>query len=437
MAIEIEHLVSTKGRQKFYKHQYVQVLVAIAAGIALGLIWPKVGLKLEPLGTTFIALIKMIIAPVIFLTIVVGIAGMSNISSVGRVAGKAFIYFFTFSTLALIIGLIVANVFQPGHGFPTVVDAADKIKALEAAAKVKDISFVKFLTDMVPTTLVSAFTQGNLLQVLLVAILFGISLTAIGEKGKPILHFCQNLIPPVFKLVSIIMYAAPIGAFGAIGFAAAKYGVEAVIRLGGLVLLFYGTSLIFIIVILGAVCKYNGFSIFKLIRYIKDELLLILGTSSSESALPSLMDKMEKAGAKKSVVGLVVPTGYSFNLDGTNIYMTLSALFIIQAYGVPVDIWHQLALLGVAMVSSKGAAGVSGAGFVTLAATLAMFPEIPLEGLGLILGVDRFMSECRALTNFTGNAVACVVVAKWENALDEEQLHATLDGKTVPDAVAS
>ena len=437
MAVEIEHMVSTKRPKKFYSHQYVQVLFAIAIGIGIGLTWPKVGLYLEPLGTIFIALIKMIIAPVIFLTIVVGIAGMSNLSSVGRVAGKAFIYFFTFSTLALIVGLIVANVFQPGHGFPTTeISAEDQAKALEAAAKVGELSFIKFIKDIVPTTLVSAFTQGNLLQVLLVAILFGISLIAVGEKGKPVLQFCQNLIPPVFKLVAIIMSIAPIGAFGAIGYAAAKYGVDAIIRLGGLVVLFYGTSFIFIVVILGAVCRYNGFSIFKLIRYIKDELLLILGTSSSESALPSLMDKMEKAGAKKSVVGLVVPTGYSFNLDGTNIYMTLSALFIIQAYGIEVDLSHQIFLLVVAVFSSKGAAGVSGAGFVTLAATLAMFPQIPMEGLGLILGVDRFMSECRALTNFTGNAVACVVVAKWEKALDEKQLHATLDNKTVTDTFA-
>ncbi|UXN03679.1 MULTISPECIES: dicarboxylate/amino acid:cation symporter [unclassified Bartonella] len=437
MAIEIEHLVSTKPKPKIYNHLYVQVVFAIALGIAIGLKWPDLGKSLEPLGTVFIALIKMIIAPVIFLTIVVGIAGMSNLASVGRVAGKAFIYFLTFSTLALIIGLIVANVFQPGHNFPTAISDADKVKALKYAADAQSISIIDFFKSIVPKTLVSAFTEGNLLQVLLVAILFGISLASIGERGKPILTFCQNLIPPVFKLVSIIMRAAPIGAFGAIAFTAGAYGSEAIFRLGYLILLFYLTSVLFVVIILGAVCRYNGFSIFKLVRYIKDELLLILGTSSSESALPSLMDKMEKAGAKKSVVGLVVPTGYSFNLDGTNIYMTLAALFIIQAYGVPVDIWHQLALLGVAMVSSKGAAGVSGAGFVTLAATIAMFPTIPAEGLGLILGIDRFMSECRALTNFTGNAVACVVVAKWENALDQEQLHATLDRKTAPDAVAS
>lgn len=428
--MEIEHLVSTKQKTKLYNHLYIQVLVAIAIGITIGLLWPEIGKSLEPLGLIFIALIKMIIAPIIFLTIVVGIAGMSNIASVGRVAGKAFIYFLFFSTLALIVGLIVANIFQPGHNFPTAISEADRIKALKYASDAHGLSIVDFLKTIVPKTLVSAFTDGNLLQVLLVAILFGISLALIGEKGKPILQFFQNLIPPIFKLVSIIMRAAPIGAFGAIAYTAGAYGSEAIFRLGYLIILFYLTSLIFIIVILGAVCRYNGFSIFKLLRYIKAELLLILGTSSSESALPSLMDKMEKAGAKKSVVGLVVPTGYSFNLDGTNIYMTLAALFIIQAYNVPVDLSHQIALLVVAMISSKGAAGVTGSGFVTLAATIAMFPTIPPEGLGLILGIDRFMSECRALTNFTGNAVACIVVARWEKSLDEEQLHATLDCKT-------
>lgn len=429
MAHDIEHLTAVKPHKAFYSHLYVQVLFAIALGIAIGLIWPNLGVQLEPLGKAFIQLVKMIIAPVIFLTIVIGIAGMSNLGGVGRVAGKAFIYFLTFSTLALIIGLIVANVFQPGHGFPINISDADKAKALGYAAKAKDISIVDFLLESIPTTLVSAFTQSNLLQVLLVAILFGISLASIGERGKPIVEFMQNLLLPVFKLVSIIMKFAPIGAFGAIAYTAGAHGSEAILRLGYLIILFYVTSIVFVVIVLGAVCRYNGFSIFKLLRYIKDELLLILGTSSSESALPSLMNKMEKAGAEKSVVGLVVPTGYSFNLDGTNIYMTLAALFIIQAYNVPIDITHQIGLLLIAMISSKGAAGVSGAGFVTLAATIGMYPTIPAEGLGLILGIDRFMSECRALTNFTGNAVACIVVARWEKALDQDKLHAALDGK--------
>ncbi|KQV01356.1 C4-dicarboxylate transporter [Mesorhizobium sp. Root102] len=415
-------------RKPFYAQLYVQVLVAITVGILLGHFYPSVGESMKPLGDAFIKLVKMIIAPVIFLTVTTGIAGMSDLQKVGRVAGKAMLYFLTFSTLALIIGLVVANVVQPGAGFNIDPATLDVSTVNTYAAKAHDQSVTGFLMNIIPSTIVGAFADGDILQVLFFSVLFGIALALVGDKGTPVLNFLQALTTPIFKLVSVLMKAAPIGAFGAMAFTIGKYGIGAVINLAMLVGTFYVTSFLFVFVVLGAVCRYNGFSILALIRYIKEELLLVLGTSSSEAALPSLMEKMEKAGAKRSVVGLVIPTGYSFNLDGTNIYMTLAALFIAQATNIHLSIGDQILLLLVAMLSSKGAAGITGAGFITLAATLSVVPAVPVAGMALILGVDRFMSECRALTNFVGNAVATLVVARWEGELDEAKLARALAG---------
>ncbi|WP_386341047.1 dicarboxylate/amino acid:cation symporter [Xanthomonas citri pv. citri] len=426
----------------FYRQLYFQVVVAIVLGALLGHFEPAFAESLKPLGDAFIKLVKMIIAPVIFLTIVTGIAGMTHLKTVGRVFGKAMAYFLFFSTLALVVGLVVAHVVQPGAGMNINPADLDQSAVKSYVEKSHDLTLVGFLMDIIPNSLIGAFTGDqvvngkligpNILQVLFVAVLFGVSLALVGERGKPVLNLLEALIAPVFKLVHILMRAAPIGAFGAIAFTIGKYGVESLVNLAWLVGSFYLTSLLFVLVILGLVSRLCGFSVLKLIRYLKAELLLVLGTSSSESALPSLMEKMEKAGCEKSVVGLVVPTGYSFNLDGTNIYMTLAALFIAQATNTELTLGHQIALLAVAMLSSKGAAGVTGAGFITLAATLAVVPEVPVAGMALILGVDRFMSECRSLTNFIGNAVATVVVSRWENALDRDRLKLVLDGGEPP-----
>ncbi|MEF9965151.1 MAG: dicarboxylate/amino acid:cation symporter [Comamonas sp.] len=415
----------------FYRTLYFQVIIGITIGVLLGHFEPQYGAAMKPFGDAFIKLIKMIIAPVIFLTIVTGIANMTHLSTVGRVFGKAMVYFLTFSTLALIVGLIVANVMQPGAGMHINVADLDQKEVSSYVAKSHDMTLTGFVMDIIPKTLISPFVGDNILQVLLVAVLFGVSLAMVGDSGKPVLNLLESLTKPVFKLVNIVMKLAPIGAFGAMAFTIGKFGLGSLLNLAELVATFYITSLLFVLVILGAVARACGFSVLKLIRYLKDELLLVLGTSSSESALPSLMSKMEKAGCSKSVVGLVVPTGYSFNLDGTNIYMTLAALFIAQATDTHLTLGHQIALLLVAMLSSKGAAGVTGAGFITLAATLAVVPEVPVAGMALILGVDRFMSECRSLTNFIGNAVATVVVSRWENALDYSKLNAALNNEPV------
>ena len=416
----------------FYRQLYFQVVIAIILGVLLGHFEPAYGAALKPLGDAFIKLIKMIIAPVIFLTIVTGIAGMTHLSSVSRVFGKAMAYFLTFSTLALVVGLVVANVMQPGAGMHINPADLDQKEVTSYVAKSHDMTLTGFVMDIIPKTLVSPFVGDNILQVLLVAVLFGVALALSGNAGRPVQNFLESLTVPVFKVVHIVMKFAPLGAFGAMAFTIGKFGVGSLINLAELVATFYITSLLFVLVILGAVARACGFSVLKLIRYLKAELLLVLGTSSSESALPSLMEKMERAGCRKSVVGLVVPTGYSFNLDGTNIYMTLAALFIAQATDTHLTLGHQIALLLVAMLSSKGAAGVTGAGFITLAATLAVVPEVPVAGMALILGVDRFMSECRSLTNFIGNAVATVVVSRWENALDRDRLNAALEGQPLP-----
>lgn len=413
----------------WYRHLYAQVLIAILAGVLLGHYAPHTGEAMQPIGDGFIKLVKMIIAPVIFLTIVTGIAGMRDLKAVGRVAAKAFAYFLFFSTLALVVGMVVANVVRPGAGLnidPTSLDAG---KVADYAAKAHESTLAGFLLGIIPNTFLSAITGGNILQTLFVAILFGIGLALIGDRGERITGALEDISLAMFKVVAILMKAAPVGAFGAMAFTVGKYGVGTLANLAMLVGTFYLTSALFVVVVLGAVSALAGFSIFRLIAYLKAELLLVLGTSSSESALPSLIEKMERAGCPKSIVGLVVPTGYSFNLDGTNIYMTLAALFIAQATGVELSIGQQFLLLGVAMLSSKGAAGVTGAGFITLAATLSIVPSVPVAGMALILGVDRFMSECRSLTNFIGNAVATVVVSRWEGRLDHSALDAALRGQ--------
>ena len=420
------------SRRPWYAQLYVQVLGAILLGGLIGHLFPEFGESLKPLGDAFIKLVKMVIAPVIFLTIVVGIAGMRDIGKVGRVAAKAFAYFLVFSTLALIVGLIVANLVQPGRGLNIDPASLDGGAVSQYSTAAHETTVVGFLLSVIPDTFVSAFSTGNILQVLFVSVLFGLALAMVGDAGRPVLTMLESVSTAFFKLVAIVMKAAPIGAFGAFAFTIGAYGIASVINLIALVATFYLTSAIFVVGILGLVAVANGFSIFKLMRYLKEELLLVLGTSSSEAALPSLLQKMERAGAAKSVVGLVVPTGYSFNLDGTNIYMTMAALFIAQALNIELTLWQQVTLLLVAMLSSKGAAGITGAGFITLAATLAVVPDVPIAGMALILGIDRFMSECRALTNFIGNAVATLVVARWEGALDRDALAAALNGEPAP-----
>ncbi|WP_419693986.1 dicarboxylate/amino acid:cation symporter [Mesorhizobium muleiense] len=417
-----------RGILPFYRHLYVQVLAAIAAGVLLGHFYPEIGEAMKPFGDAFIKLVKMVIAPVIFLTVATGIAGVSDLQKVGRVAGKAMIYFLAFSTLALVVGLVVSNVVQPGAGMHIDPATLDATKVATYTEKAHDTSIVGFLMNIIPDTIIGAFAKGDILQVLFFSVLFGLALAAVGDRGRPVVDFLQALTTPIFRLVAILMKAAPIGAFGAMAFTIGKYGIGSIANLAMLIGTFYLTSLLFVLVVLGAVARYNGFSILALIRYVKEELLLVLGTSSSEAALPGLMAKMERAGCNRSVVGLVVPTGYSFNLDGTNIYMTLAALFIAQATDTPLTLGDQILLLAVAMLSSKGAAGITGAGFITLAATLSVVPAVPVAGMALILGVDRFMSECRALTNFIGNAVATVVVARWEGELDQTRLVAAMAG---------
>ncbi len=436
MHVTSQHEAAPPRRAPWYRQLYAQVLLAIVLGALLGHFQPALAEQFKPLGDGFIKLVKMIIAPVIFLTIVTGIAGMNQLRVVGRVFVKAMVYFLFFSTLALVVGMVVAHVVQPGAGMNIDPASLDTTAVEGYVQKSHEMTLVGFLLDVIPATLLGAFVDGNILQVLFVAVLFGIALALTGEHGRPVRTLLEALTTPVFKLVHILMGAAPIGAFGAIAFTIGRYGLESLANLAWLVGTFYVTSLLFVLVVLGATCRLCGFSILRLIRYLRAELLLVLGTSSSESALPSLMEKMEQAGCRKSVVGLVVPTGYSFNLDGTNIYMTLAALFIAQATNIELTLWQQITLLLVAMLSSKGAAGVTGAGFITLAATLSVVPTVPVAGMALILGIDRFMSECRSITNFIGNAVATVVVARWEKALDRDALARALSDSPNPVAAS-
>ena len=413
-------------RRRLYKSLYFQVVVAVALGVLVGWLWPSLGASLKPLGDGFIKLVKMIITPVIFLTVVTGIAGMRDLGAFGRIAAKALGYFIVVSTLALAVGLIVANVVQPGAGLNIDPASLDTSKVASYVSQARETTVTGFLLNIIPDTMFSAFTSGEILQVLLVSILFGIALAMLGDRGDRLLDVLRTVTAVVFRVVRILMYAAPIGAFGAMAFTIGQYGIGSLANLAELIVTFYATALLFVLVVLGLIARAAGFSIFSLIRYIKDELLLVLGTSSSESAMPLLMEKLEAAGVPKPIVGLVVPAGYSFNLDGTNIYMSLAALFIAQATNTHLTYGQELLLMAVAILSSKGAAGVTGSGFIVLAATLSVVPTIPVAGMALILGVDRFMSECRSLTNFVGNAVATIVVARWERAVDMSRLRKVL-----------
>jgi aerobic C4-dicarboxylate transport protein len=425
----------TKGdaARNWWRHLYVQVLIAIALGIALGVVAPAWGAAMKPLSDAFIAIIKMVIAPVIFLTLVSGIAHMRALGELGRVAARAFLYFIVVSSFALAIGLVVANVVQPGAGLGIHPATLDGAAVAPYVAQAQHSSVVEFLLAIIPKTLVSPLAEGSILQILFVSVLTGIAIALVGEPAKPVIDLLDRLGIVVFRIVAIVMRAAPIGAFAAMAFTVGKYGPDVLQNLLKLLATFYLTSALFVFVVLGLIARVAGFSIVRLIVYLKDELLLVLGTSSSEAALPPLIKRLEAAGCEPGVVGLVIPLGYSFNLDGTNIYMTLAALFIAQACGVDLSLGQQLALLGVAMISSKGAAGVTGSGFITLAATLAIVPSVPVAGMALILGIDRFMSECRAITNIIGNAVATIVVAKWEGALDEGMLKRSLGGASLGD----
>ena len=409
-------------RKPFYKSLYVQVLVAIAIGILLGHFYPETGVALKPLGDGFVKLIKMAIAPIIFCTVVSGIAGMQDMKAVGKTGGYALLYFEIVSTLALVIGLVVVNLAEPGVGMhvdPSTLDASS-IAAYAKAGEAQ--STVAFLLNVIPSTVVGAFANGDILQVLFFSVIFAFALQRMGDYGRPVLEFIERIAQVMFGIINMIMKLAPIGAFGAMAFTIGQYGVGSLVQLGQLMLCFYITCVFFILVVLGSIARAHGFSILKFIRYIREELLIVLGTSSSESALPRMLTKMEKLGANKSVVGLVIPTGYSFNLDGTSIYLTMAAVFIAQATDTPMDITHQLTLLAVLLIASKGAAGVTGSGFIVLAATLSAVGHLPVAGLALILGIDRFMSEARALTNLVGNGVATIVVAKWCKQLDEDTL---------------
>ncbi|KQV80759.1 C4-dicarboxylate transporter [Massilia sp. Root351] len=413
-------------KKPFYKVLYVQVLFAILCGVLLGIYLPGDAVAMKPLGDGFIKLIKMIIAPVIFCTVVSGIAGMQDVKKIGRVGGKALLYFEVVSTFALVIGLFVANILRPGDGFNVDPATLDTKAIAQYTEKAKHQSTTDFVMNIIPNTVVDAFAKGDILQVLLISVLFGFALSLLGEKGRPLAKLIDELAHAIFGIVNIVMKVAPIGAFGAMAFTIGKYGIDSLLPLAKLMGSFYLTCFLFIFIVLGSIAKFTGFSITRFINYVKEELLIVLGTSSSESALPSLMRKLEKLGCAKPVVGLVVPTGYSFNLDGTNIYMTMAALFVAQATNTDLTLGQELTILAVAMLTSKGASGITGAGFITLAATLAVVPTIPVAGMALILGIDRFMSEARALTNFIGNGVAAVVVSKWENELDMETMQREL-----------
>ncbi|MGC3980375.1 MAG: dicarboxylate/amino acid:cation symporter [Steroidobacteraceae bacterium] len=409
-------------KKPIYRSLYIQVLFAIACGVALGHFYPQIGASMKPLGDGFIKLIKMMIAPIIFCTVVTGIAGMEDMKKVGRVGGKALLYFEVVSTLALAIGLIIVNILKPGVGMNADPSTLDAQAVTGYASAAKSMGTVDFLLNVIPTTMVDAFAKGEILQVLLVSLLIGFSLSAAGETTRGVVTLIEQFSQALFIVVGFIMHLAPIGAFGAMAFTIGKYGVSALLPLAKLMGSFYLTCLLFIFVVLGSIAHWAGFSILRFIAYIKEELLIVLGTSSSESVLPRMMAKMEKLGCSKPVVGLVIPTGYSFNLDGTAIYLTMAAVFVAQATNTDITLGHQLTLLAVLLLTSKGASAVTGSGFITLAATLSAVPSIPVAGLALILGIDRFMSEARALTNLVGNGVATVVVSKWENELDEAQL---------------
>ncbi|GAB7216946.1 MULTISPECIES: dicarboxylate/amino acid:cation symporter [Dickeya] len=416
-------------KKSIFKSLYFQVLTAITIGILLGHFYPALGQQMQPLGDGFVKLIKMVIAPVIFCTVVTGIAGMESMKAVGRTGAAALLYFEIVSTLALIIGLVVVNVLQPGAGMNVDPSSLNAAAVANYATEAGKQGVVPFLMDIIPSSVIGAFASGNILQVLLFAVMFGFALHHLGDKGVLIFDVIDSFSRVIFGIINMIMRLAPLGAFGAMAFTIGKYGVGTLVQLGQLIICFYITCILFVVLVLGSIARAAGFSIFKFIRYIREELLIVLGTSSSESALPRMLEKMEKLGCKKSVVGLVIPTGYSFNLDGTSIYLTMAAVFIAQATNSHMDIWHQITLLVVLLLSSKGAAGVTGSGFIVLAATISAVGHLPIAGLALILGIDRFMSEARALTNLVGNGVATVVVAKWCKQLDSKQMSDVLSGR--------
>ncbi|MFJ9531198.1 dicarboxylate/amino acid:cation symporter [Herbaspirillum sp. NPDC101396] len=422
------------AKTPLYRSLYFQVLVAIAIGVLLGHFYPQSGEAMKPFGDGFIKLIKMIIAPVIFCTVVLGIAGMEDMKKVGKTGGLALLYFEVVSTLALIVGLILVNVLQPGAGMNIDASTIDTKSIAAYTAPGKMTSTTDFVMNIIPTSMFDAFAKGDVLQVLLISVLFGFALHKFGGRGTLVFDFIEKISHVLFSVVGTIMKAAPIGAFGAMAFTIGKYGVGSLLSLGKLMGTFYLTCLFFIFVILGIITRLHGFSVWKFVKYIKEELLIVLGTSSSESVLPRMLAKMENLGAKKTVVGLVIPTGYSFNLDGTAIYLTMAAVFIAQATNTPMTLTQELTLLAVLLLTSKGAAGITGSGFIVLAATLSAVGHVPVAGLALILGIDRFMSEARALTNTIGNGVATIVVAKWSNELDEKRLHAQLNNETSEEA---
>ncbi|MET3379566.1 dicarboxylate/amino acid:cation symporter [Variovorax paradoxus] len=431
MSHPVEHTTAPKP---FYKSLYFQVITAIVLGVLLGHFYPDTGASMKPLGDGFIKLIKMIIAPIIFCTVVVGIAGMEDMKKVGKTGGLALLYFEVVSSIALVVGLVIINIVRPGAGMNVDVSQLDTKSIAAYTGPGKMQSTTDFLLNIIPNTVVDAFAKGEILQVLLIAVMFGFALHKFGGRGTLVFDVIEKGSHVLFVIVGYIMKVAPIGAFGAMAFTIGKYGVSSLLQLGQLMATFYATCLFFIFVVLGLIARFHGFSIWKFIKYIKEELLIVLGTSSSESVLPRMMAKLENLGAKKSVVGLVVPTGYSFNLDGTSIYLTMAAVFIAQATNTDMTLTQQLTLLAVLLLTSKGAAGVTGSGFIVLAATLSAVGHVPVAGLALILGIDRFMSEARALTNLIGNGVATIVVAKWTGDLDTVRMHQHLDQESTVEA---
>ena len=423
-------------RKPWYRILYVQVLVAVFAGILVGYFFPESGKSLKPLGDGFIKLIKMLIAPIIFCTVVHGIASMSDLKKLGRIGGKTILYFEVVSTLALLISLAVVNILKPGAGFNIDPATLDPKISQAYAQKAHALSAVDFILNIIPNTLFDAFVAGDLLQILFVAILVAFAISFMGERGQPLLHGIEYASQVFFGVMQIVVKVAPIGAFGAMAFTIGSYGLGALNHLIALMAGFYLTAALFVVVVLGLIARWSGFSIFRFLNHIKEELLLVLGTSSSETALPGMILKMRQLGCSRSTVGLVIPTGYSFNLDGTNIYMAMAAVFLAQATNTPLDLSHQISLLLIAMITSKGASGVTGAGFVTLAATLVAVPSVPIESLALLVGIDRFMSECRALTNLIGNGVATVVISRWENEVTKEALRENLKNPlALPDKI--
>ena len=431
MSFASTHVVSTTGTT-WWRSLYLQVLAAVVVGGLLGHFVPELAIALKPLGDAFIKLVKLVIAPVIFLTVASGIAGMGSMARLGSTTAKAMTYFLSVSSIALVVGLLMAHLIRPGEGMGVDPATLDPAAVKGYVGKAEEQTVVAFLMGIIPDSFVGAFSGGQILPVLFVAIIFGISVAGMGERKTQVSAALQVAGEAFFRMVAVLMRFAPLGALGAFAFTVGRYGIDSIVNLAALIVTFYATSVLFIAVVLGSIARACGFSLWRLLVYLREEIWLVIGTSSSEAALPSLMRKLESAGCAKPVVGLVVPTGYSFNLDGTNIYMTLAALFIAQATGVELSVGEEAMLLLVAVVSSKGAAGVTGAGFITLAATLAVVPSVPLAGMALILGIDRFMSECRAVTNFIGNAVATVVVARWEGALDTTALRHALHSTSAP-----